>query len=65
MPINHIVNQFFSVSSAPVSWCVGILSLYGCRRIIQVDAAHWWWFHVKRFECLEKRYINVMNYYYY
>jgi len=40
-----------------------------CR--FQVDAAHWWWlrrfppFYVKRFECPEKRYINVMNYYYY
>ncbi len=37
----------------------------------QVDAAHWWWmrrytpYYVKRFECLEKHYINVTNYYYY
>ncbi len=31
-----------SVSSPPVSWCVvGVLAQYGCRRIIQVDAAHW------------------------
>ncbi len=21
----------------------GVLAQYGCRRIIQVDAAHWWW----------------------
>ncbi len=34
--------------------------IYGCRRIIQVDAAHWWWMrrhpphNVERFECLEK-----------
>ncbi len=60
-----------SVSSPPISWCVvGVLAHYGCRRIIQVDAAHWWWmrrsppYYVKRFECLEKRYINVTNYYY-
>ncbi len=33
-----------SVSSPPISWCVvGILAHYGCRRIIQVDAVHWWW----------------------
>jgi len=25
-------------------WCVvGVLAQYGCRHIIQVDAAHWWW----------------------
>ncbi len=37
-----------SVSSPPISWCVvGVLAHYGCRRIIQVDAAHWWW--MKRF----------------
>ncbi len=55
-----------SASSPPVSWCVvGVLVHYGCRRIIQVDAAHWWWMrrYVKRFECLEKRYINVTNNY--
>ncbi len=22
---------------------VGVLAHYGCRHIIQVDAAHWWW----------------------
>ncbi len=22
---------------------VGVLAHYGCRRIIQVNAAHWWW----------------------
>ncbi len=44
---------------------------YGCRRIIQVDAAHWWWlrrfphFYVNHFEYPEKRYINVTNDYYY
>ncbi len=27
-----------------LSWCVvGVLAHYGCRHIIQVDAAHWWW----------------------
>ncbi len=32
------------MSSPPVSWCVvGVLAHYGCRHIIQVDAAHWWW----------------------
>jgi len=50
-------------------WCVvGVLPQYGCRYIIQVDAAHWWWLRrstlpfVKRFECQEKCYINVINY---
>ncbi len=70
-PPNHLQTLIgFIVSSPPVSWCVvGVLAHYGCRRIIQVDAAHWWWmrrfppFYVKRFECLEKRYINVTNYY--
>ncbi len=33
-----------SLSSPPVNWCVvGVLAHYGCRRIIQVDAAQWWW----------------------
>ncbi len=59
-----------SVSSPPISWCMGgVLAQYGCRRIIQVDAAQWWWMrryppYVKRFEYLEKRYINATNYYY-
>ncbi len=67
----HTLIGFITVSSPPVSWCVvGILEHYGCRRIIQVDAAHLWWmrrfpFNVKRFECLEKHYINATNYYYY
>ncbi len=62
---------YHSVSSPPVSWCVmGVLAQYGCLRIIQVDAAHWWWtrrfpFYVKRFECLEKRYINTNYHCYY
>jgi len=31
------------VSSIPINWCVvGILVHYGCRRIIQFDAARWW-----------------------
>ncbi len=34
-----------------------------------LNAAHWWWlrrfFYVKGFEYPEKRYINVINYYYY
>ncbi len=55
------------------SWCVGgVLGHYGCRRIIQVDAAHWWWMrrsppliYVKHFEYPKKRYIDVTNYYYY
>ncbi len=45
----------------PISWCVvGILAHFGCHRIVQVDAAHWWWIrrypphNVKHFECLEK-----------
>jgi len=30
--------------SPPKSWCVvGVLAQYGCRRIIQEDAVHWWW----------------------
>ncbi len=44
-PLNHphTLIGFISVSSPPVSWCVvGVLAHYGCRRIIQVDAAHWW-----------------------
>ncbi len=59
-----------SVSSPPVSLCVvGILAHYGCRRIIQVDAAHRWLrrfppLYVKCFKYPEKRYINVTNYYY-
>ncbi len=50
---------------------MGVLAQYGCRRIIQVDAAHWWWmrrfphFNVNRFEYPEKHYINVTNYYKY
>ncbi len=38
---------------------------YVCRRISQVDAAHWCWmrryppYYLKRLECLEKRYIIV------
>ncbi len=33
----------------PISWCVvGVLAQYGCRRIIQVDAAQWWW--MRRFQ---------------
>ncbi len=40
----HTLIGFITVSSPPVSWCVvGVLAHYGCRRIIQVDAAHWWW----------------------
>jgi len=39
----HILVNFIIVSSPPVSWCVvGVLAQYGCRCIIQVDAAHWW-----------------------
>ncbi|XP_067287130.1 FAST kinase domain-containing protein 3, mitochondrial isoform X2 [Pseudorasbora parva] len=35
------------------SWClVSVLAQYGCRRIIQVDAAHWWW--LRRFPLLCK-----------
>ncbi len=59
-----------SVSSLPVNWCVaGVLVQCVCRRIIQLDAAHWWWMRryppycVKCKEYLEKRYINVTNYY--
>ncbi len=57
-----------SVSSPPVSWrVVGVLAYYGCRRIIQVDAAHWWWmrryppYYVECLEKAEKCYINVIN----
>ncbi len=56
----------FRVSSPPISWCVvSVLAQYGCRSIIQVDAAHWWWmrrypaYYLKCFECLEKRNINA------
>ncbi len=65
----HIYWLHHFVSSPPVSWSVvGVLVHYGCRRIIQVDAVHWWWmrryppYYVKRFECLENRYITVANY---
>ncbi len=35
------------ISSPPVSWCVvGVLAHYGCRHIIRVDAAHWWWLRI-------------------
>ena len=62
-PPNHpcILIGFITVSNPPVSWCVvGVLAQYGYRRIIQVDAAHWWWLrripfpYVKRFEVPEK-----------
>ncbi len=47
-----------SVSSQSVSWCiVCVLEQYGCRHIIQVDAAHWWWTRKTpsdNVECLEK-----------
>ncbi len=40
----HTLIGFITVFSSPISWCVvGVLAHYGCRRIIQVDAAHWWW----------------------
>jgi len=60
---------FITVSSPPINWCVvGILAQYGCRRIIQVDAAHQWWlrrckspFHVNRFEYPEKANVNNLN----
>ncbi len=65
----HIYWLHHFVSSPPVSWSVvGVLVHYGCRRIIQVDAVHWWWmrryapYYVKRFECLENPYITVANY---
>ncbi len=49
----HTPIGFITVSSPPVSWCVvGILAQYGCRHIIQVDAAHWWW--LRRFPLLCK-----------
>jgi len=68
----HILIGFITVSSPPVSWCVvGVLAQNGCRRIIQVDAAHRWWlrrfplqYKGQRKQCREKRYINLMNYYY-
>ncbi len=49
---------------------VSVLTQYGCRRIIQVDAVHWWWlrryphYYIKHFECLEKRYIYIYIYIY-
>ncbi len=40
----HTLIGFITVSSPPISWCVvSILAQCGCRRIIQMDAAHWWW----------------------
>ncbi len=72
----HPLKKSRGVTSAswpnmPIGWCVvGVLAQSGCRRFIQVDAAHWWWlrrfppFHVKCFEYPEKHYINVTNYYY-
>ncbi len=57
-PVHH------SVSSPPVRRCVvGVLAQYGCRRIIQVDEEIPP-YYLKHFECLEKSYINVTNYYY-
>jgi len=49
-PLNHPhIYSLASVSSSPVSCCVvGILAQYGCRRINQVDAAHWWWLRRKK-----------------
>ncbi len=33
-------------------WCVvSVLAHYGCRRIIQVDAAHWWWMRRSPSQC--------------
>ncbi len=72
----HTLIGFITVSSLPVRWCVvGVLVHYGCRHIIQVDAAHWWWmrryppYYVKCIEYLEKHYVHVnkiiINYYYY
>ncbi len=41
---SHTLIGFITVSSPAVSWCVvRVLAHYGCRRIIHVDAAHWWW----------------------
>jgi len=31
---------------------VGVLAQYGCRRIIQVDAAHSWWLRIFPFLCI-------------
>ncbi len=68
-PPNHphaLIGLHHSVSSPPISWCVvSVLAQNGCRSIIQVDAAHWWWmrgypaYYLKCFECLEKRNINL------
>ncbi len=35
VPLNKILVKLVCV--------VGVLAQYGCCRIIQVDAAHWWW----------------------
>ncbi len=66
--------QIMTLSSllSTCSWCVvSALAPLSCgsRRIIQVDAAHWWWLRrdpphmtVKRFGCTtihKKRYINA------
>ncbi len=52
-PPNHPLIGFITlVSSPPISWCVvGVLAHYGCRRIIQVDAAHWWWLRSSPLQC--------------
>ncbi len=57
---------------AKVSWCVvGVLAHYGwpshhpggcCTLVVDEEMPL---YYVKRFESLEKRYINVTNYYYY
>ncbi len=42
IPIHWLASSLCLLSTC--SWCVvGVLAQYGCRRIIQVDAAHWWW----------------------
>jgi len=49
-------------ASSPPSWCVvDVEGQYGCRRIIKVDAAHWWW--LRRFSPLCKSALRA-NYYY-
>ncbi len=62
----HTLIGFITVSSPPVSWCVvGVLAHYGCRHSTLLVVEEISPLLCKSFECLEKRYINVTNYYYY
>ncbi len=56
-PLDWLYDSFSSPPVAGVWWAHWCRCAVACRRIIQVDAAHWWWLRrdppmiVKRFPC--------------